>query len=609
MLSISQSVGRNGVNNIADVRIVQSLLNQNQYLLIPSLQLDESGTVDDATINVIEMFQRRVVLLNSPDGRVDPNGRTIARLNETARDLPPSIPLFPLKRRPTARFSPPNAGGRNFGAPRSGGRLHAGCDLLQPVGTEVRAIEDGTVIQPPYIFFDNTIALEVDHGRFVARYTEMSRTASGIGRTGVQVKRGQVLGFVGRLNSGASMLHFELYSGTTEGGLTDRSNAPYQRRSDLLDPTEFLEVATLDDTPNPIPVEGRLDGKVSSRVTSFLNVRSDSNGSADSIATLQPGSRVVVLENRIGGSYDANGSTRNDWFRIEFAGGTGFVAAFFIDIETQTGRVNSTVTSQLNLRETPFLSGEVIAGLLPGTTFRILGRESGGNYDVGDGTVRDDWLEIQYNDQNGFVAGFYVDVVSGDVVSDEEDPNAILFTYTPTGASDGTASQDNLPTQGIRGVQASIEMASTDRERILSFKERFISAAQMYSLPPALLAAIASRESRGGNVLDRNGFGDGGNAFGIMQVDRRFHRVETSGGPSGQEHIDQAASILREKLLGVETQLDNLSESSQLQTAISRYNGGRGLPAPRSDVGTTGGDYMNDVWARARYYAEQETWV
>lgn len=606
MVSINQSVGRNGVNNSADVRKVQSLLNENQYLLIPSLPLNESGTVDDLTINAIETFQRRVVLLNPPDGRVDPNGRTIARLNETARgDLTPSIPLFPLKRRPTARFRPPNAGGRNFGARRSGGRrLHAGCDLLQPVGTEVRAIEDGVVIQPPYPFFQDTIALEVDHGRFVARYTEMSRTARGIGSTGVRVKRGQVLGFVGRLNSGASMLHFELYSGTSSGGLTNRSNPPFQRRADLLDPTEFLEVATLDDAPDPVPVDGRLDGRVSSRVNSFLNIRNDSDTSAGSIKTLQPGSALVIIESKIGGNYDANGGIRNDWFKVEVDGITGFVAAFFIDIQTQLGRVNSNITSQLNLRETPFISGEVLAGLLPGTTFRILERETGGDYDIGGGTTRNDWFEVQYNDINGFVAGFFVDIVASD-----ENPNAILFTYTPTGASDTTANQDNLPAQGIRGVQASIKMAETDEGRILPLKERFISSAQMYDLPPALLAAIASRESRGGNVLDRNGFGDGGNAFGIMQVDRRFHRVETSGGPSGQEHIDQAASILREKLLGVEMQLDNLSESSQLQTAVSRYNGGRGLPAPRSDVGTTGSDYMNDVWARARYYAEKGTWV
>ena len=260
------------------------------------------------------------------------------------------------------------------------------------------------------------------------------------------------------------------------------------------------------------------------------------------------------------------------------------------------------MTTQLNLRESPILSSQVIAGLFPGTTFKILDKKTGDEYPAG-ATTRDDWLEIEYNDQTGFVAAFYVDLVSNG-----EDPNAILFTYEPTGASDSTANQDGLPARGIRGVQASETMAQNDQERVMNHKEKFKEAAQDFNLPPALLATIASRESRGGNVLDRDGWGDGGNAFGMMQVDKRFHQVEVEGGPAGQKHIDQATAILQDKLEGVERQFNNLSGSAQLQTAVSRYNGGRRFAAPNSDEGTTGGDYMNDVWARARYYARVEGW-
>ncbi|HKP10820.1 MAG TPA: hypothetical protein VJZ91_01875 [Blastocatellia bacterium] len=31
--------------------------------------------------------------------------------------------------------------------------------------------------------------------------------------------------------------------------------------------------------------------------------------------------------------------------------------------------------------------------------------------------------------------------------------------------------------------------------------------------------------------------------------------------------------------------------------------------APDSDGGTSGGDYMNDVWAHARFYARVEEWT
>jgi hypothetical protein len=188
------------------------------------------------------------------------------------------------------------------------------------------------------------------------------------------------------------------------------------------------------------------------------------------------------------------------------------------------------------------------------------------------------------------------------------DPNAILLEADSSGASDATAKQDKLPRQGIHGVQASEAMAQTDRKRVIQHKAKFQEAGSKFNLPPALLAAIASRESRGGNIL-KNGFGDNGHGFGIMQVDdRNPFPVEQEGGPTGQPHINQATGILRDKLVAVRQKFPDLSEVDQLQTAVSRYNGGHGKPAPDSDEGTTGGDYMNDVWARARFYARVEDW-
>ena len=198
--------------------------------------------------------------------------------------------------------------------------------------------------------------------------------------------------------------------------------------------------------------------------------------------------------------------------------------------------------------------------------------------------------------------------VTGEANQSGADPNAILFAAESNGASDGTAKQDTLPQRGIRGVQASEEMAQTDRKRVMLHKAKFEAAASRFNLPPALLAAIASRESRGGNIL-KDGFGDHGRGFGLMQVDigNPFPVVQ-DGGPAGQPHIDQATGILRDKLAAVRKKFPDLSKAEQLQAAVSRYNGGRGLPPPDSDQGTTGGDYMNDVWARARFYARVEQW-
>ncbi len=76
--------------------------------------------------------------------------------------------IFPLPFKPQADYK---SGGRKFGAPRDGGsRLHAGCDLIAPKGTQIRALEDGTVVRGPYPFFNGTYAIEVKHSHFIARY-------------------------------------------------------------------------------------------------------------------------------------------------------------------------------------------------------------------------------------------------------------------------------------------------------------------------------------------------------------------------------------------------------------------------------------------------------
>jgi LysM repeat protein/peptidoglycan hydrolase-like protein with peptidoglycan-binding domain len=195
------------------------------------------------------------------------------------------------------------------------------------------------------------------------------------------------------------------------------------------------------------------------------------------------------------------------------------------------------------------------------------------------------------------------DPVERTSVPSSGDSNAILARCRPAGASGRTARQDKLR---VTGVEASKRMAETDARMVLPYMSKFDEAARLHNLPPALLAGIASRESRGGAVLDRNGEGDHGHGFGLMQVDNRNpFPVAREGGPFGQPHINQATGILADKLAAVKRSFPNLSEEEQLQTAVSRYNGGAGQPHPNSDVGTTGGDYSNDVLARAQYYAER----
>jgi peptidoglycan hydrolase-like protein with peptidoglycan-binding domain len=149
-------------------------------------------------------------------------------------------------------------------------------------------------------------------------------------------------------------------------------------------------------------------------------------------------------------------------------------------------------------------------------------------------------------------------------------------------------------------------MAEFDAKLVLRHTEKFITAGKDFSLPPALLAAIASRESRGGSQL-KNGFGDHNQGFGLMQVDKRFHQLEGTDDPASLAHIRQATGILESFRKAVSERHPEFPPERRLQGAVAAYNAGTKVVQTLNgmDIGTTGNDYSNDVWARARFYAEK----
>jgi peptidoglycan hydrolase-like protein with peptidoglycan-binding domain len=72
---ITGSVGPNGDNNEADVRIVQQLLNQHR-----DSPIGVDGDFGDETEQAIVDFQRDVVHMQNPDGEIDPGGPTFKAL-------------------------------------------------------------------------------------------------------------------------------------------------------------------------------------------------------------------------------------------------------------------------------------------------------------------------------------------------------------------------------------------------------------------------------------------------------------------------------------------------------------------------------------------------
>lgn len=99
-----------------------------------------------------------------------------------------------------------------FGARRyalgGGHRLHAGIDLAAPVGTAVRAVEDGVIVRAGYAGdYGNLIEID-NYGGMSTRYAHLAKIL--VSRH-AWVRRGDVIGTVGSTGrSTGSHLHYEL---------------------------------------------------------------------------------------------------------------------------------------------------------------------------------------------------------------------------------------------------------------------------------------------------------------------------------------------------------------------------------------------------------------
>lgn len=192
----------------------------------------------------------------------------------------------------------------------------------------------------------------------------------------------------------------------------------------------------------------------------------------------------------------------------------------------------------------------------------------------------------------------------------QNEQSQLLAQLEPTGASAVTAGYDNLPA----GVASSHAMAEMDIEAVSQFTERFELAADTYDIPAAVLAAMSSRETRGGTGLDALCEGDSGNAVGILQIDKRWYTPADPGADCGsQGHINQATSILagyRNEAIAAHPEW---TAAQQLQAGVAAYNAGPEVfnyAFSAIDTVSDGGDYSNDVIARAQYYdALDSLWV
>ena len=167
------------------------------------------GVFGSSTAGAVMEFQRREGI--PVTGKMD--DQTAGRLGQAAAPapVPPSasgiaFQAFPVQGQ--CWF------GDTWQAPRGGGRLHQGLDIIAAQGKELYAVVDGKIgkqyVDFPGSLSGNGLRVSLPNGTYFT-YLHMSAFAPGM-ELGVPVKAGQLIGYVGMTGNAATPhLHFEVH--------------------------------------------------------------------------------------------------------------------------------------------------------------------------------------------------------------------------------------------------------------------------------------------------------------------------------------------------------------------------------------------------------------
>jgi murein DD-endopeptidase MepM/ murein hydrolase activator NlpD len=167
------------------------------------------GVFGAQTAGAVMTFQRREGL--TVTGVVD--ATTASRLGLVGAAAPPAptaqgivLEVFPMQG--VCHF------GDTWHAPRGGGRLHEGVDILGPEGKFIYAVTAGTITHVyrdrPGSLTGNGVRLAMPDGTYFF-YAHLQAVADGIA-VGTTVRAGQILGYNGTTgNAGIPHLHFEVH--------------------------------------------------------------------------------------------------------------------------------------------------------------------------------------------------------------------------------------------------------------------------------------------------------------------------------------------------------------------------------------------------------------
>lgn len=172
------------------------------------------------------------------------------------------------------------------------------------------------------------------------------------------------------------------------------------------------------------------------------------------------------------------------------------------------------------------------------------------------------------------VKGYDSEVEENDLLVSEESVWDKALRKCPTmGCSPTTARPEGFSSGG---VETSHKIAFKDWSFLKPDKlEIFKEISVKFDIPVAVMLGLASRESHIGAILGQwgnvPGWGDKNNAFGIFQVDKRFHEIVGKNDPFSPEHIRQAMGIFADYRSQVRKKHPDWSLENVLKGACVAY--------------------------------------
>ncbi|XP_008844080.1 lysozyme g-like protein 2 [Nannospalax galili] len=151
----------------------------------------------------------------------------------------------------------------------------------------------------------------------------------------------------------------------------------------------------------------------------------------------------------------------------------------------------------------------------------------------------------------------------------------------------------NLMNCGVHGSEMFAEM---DLRAIKPYRILIKEVGQRHCIDPSIIAAIISRESHGGAVL-QDGWDHRGQKFGLMQLDKQiYHPI---GSWDSKDHLLQSVGILADRIKAIQRKFPTWNDAQHLKGGLTAFKSGMETVVTPEDIET---DFINDLIARAKFY-------